>query len=233
MHKYILLIESATDTCSVALADGSTVIAEKVCRIARSHDTILAPLADSILKENGVKATDLALIGVSEGPGSYMGLRIGVALAKGIAYSAKIKILGISTLQAIAQCSLDNIQDSFDFIVPMIDAGRMEVYTTVFDHSLLMTAPPEAKILDENSFADLMDKKVLFCGNGAPKFGELLGQKFVSLPQNIKILDQAPSASGLRFAAFQALEEGKESNLAYFQPFYLKEFIPGKQKKLL
>ena len=233
MQTPILLIESATDTCSVALADKTTVIAQKICRIPKCHDTVLAPLAESVLKENGIQAKDLSMIGVSEGPGSYMGLRIGVSLAKGIAYSANVKLFGISTLEAIAQCAVENLGGGFDTVVPMIDAGRMEVYTATFDIRLEMTSPVEAKILDKESFAGIMGSKVLFCGNGAPKFGELLRQTHGSLPENITVTDQTPLASGLRFAAYKALEEGKESNLAYFQPFYLKEFIPGKQKKLL
>ena len=107
MPKFILLIESATDTCSAALSDGQTLLAQKICRIGKSHDTILAPFAESILSENGLKAKDLAAVAVSEGPGSYMGLRIGVSLAKGIAYAANTKLIGISTLEVIAQCALD------------------------------------------------------------------------------------------------------------------------------
>jgi len=234
MPEYILLIESATDTCSVALADGSKLIAQKVCSIGRSHDTVLAPLAEGILKENNITAKDLAAVGVSEGPGSYMGLRIGVSLAKGIAYAGKTKLIGISTLAAIAHSAVDGKENVYSHIVPMIDAGRMEVYTTVFDKNLRRITEVEAKILDENSFQDILKEgKVLFTGNGAPKFGELLEKTFGRLPENATILDQAPLATGLRIEVYNALKEGRESDLAYFQPFYLKEFIPGKQKKLL
>lgn len=234
MPKFILLIESATDTCSAALSDEEKLLAQKVCRIGKSHDTILAPLAESILSENGVKAKDLAAVAVSEGPGSYMGLRIGVSLAKGIAYAAGTKLIGISTLEVISQSTLDEKENVFTHIVPMIDAGRMEVYTAVYDHSLKQITPTEAKILDGGSFKSIIaESNVLFCGNGAPKFGRLLSETFGTIPENVTILDQAPMASGLRIAASKALDEGKVSDLAYFQPFYLKEFIPGKQKKLL
>ena len=234
MPKFILLIESATDTCSAALSDEQTLLAQKICRIGKSHDTILAPFAESILSENGLKAKDLAAVAVSEGPGSYMGLRIGVSLAKGIAYAANTKLIGISTLEVIAQCALDEKENRFTHIVPMIDAGRMEVYTAVYDHSLKQISPTEAKILDSGNFGELIaESNVLFCGNGAPKFGRLLSETLGSLPENVTILDQAPLASGLRIAASKALEEDRLSDLAYFQPFYLKEFIPGKQKKLL
>ena len=234
MPKYILLIESATDTCSAALADSNILIAQKTCRVGKCHDTMLAPLTESILKENGVSAKELAAVAVSQGPGSYMGLRIGVSLAKGIAYAANTRLIGISTLSVIAQCAIDNIGNGFSYIVPMIDAGRMEVYTTTLDHDLNQLSPVEAKILDGSSFADIIKNgKVLFAGNGAPKFGRLLEEKYGSLPENATILDQAPLASGLRIAAYNALKERRFSDLAYFQPFYLKEFIPGKQKKLL
>lgn len=234
MSQFILLIESATDTCSAALSQGSTLIAQKVCRIPRCHDTVLAPLVDGILKENNLKPQDLAAVAVSEGPGSYMGLRIGVSLAKGIAYAAKTRLIGISTLEVIARCALEETPKSFGHIVPMIDAGRMEVYTAVFDRNCCQTEKTEAKILDEGSFARIIEEgPVLFAGNGAPKFGKLLEEKFGSLPENITVLNQAQMASGLRTAASKALEEGCFADLAYFQPFYLKEFIPGKQKKLL
>ena len=234
MAKFILLVESATDTCSAALSDGDILLAQKVCRIARSHDTVLAPLIDGILKENGVKPADLAAVAVSEGPGSYMGLRIGVSLAKGIAYAAKTNLIGISTLAVIARCALEETGKKFTRIVPMIDAGRMEVYTAVFDSGCRQTEKTEAKILDENSFSELIKEgPVLFAGNGAPKFGRLLEEKLGALPENATVLPQAPMASGLRTDAAKALEEGKFADLAYFQPFYLKDFIPGKQKKLL
>ncbi len=234
MDKFILLVESATDTCSAALSDGDVLLAQKVCRIARSHDTVLAPLVDGILKENGVKSSELAAVAVSEGPGSYMGLRIGVSLAKGIAYAAKTRLIGISTLAVIARCAVEETGQRFSHIVPMIDAGRMEVYTAVFDGDCLQKEKTEARILDENSFRNLLEEgPVLFAGNGAPKFGRLLEEKLGALPKNATILDQAPLASGLRTDAAKALEEGRFADLAYFQPFYLKEFIPGKQKKLL
>ena len=234
MGKFILLVESATDTCSAALSDGDILLAQKVCRIARSHDTVLAPLIDGILKENGVKPADLAAVAVSEGPGSYMGLRIGVSLAKGIAYAAKTNLIGISTLTVIARCALEETGKKFTRIVPMIDAGRMEVYTAVFDGDCRQTEKTEAKILDENSFSNLIKEgPVLFAGNGAPKFGRLLEEKLGALPENATVLPQAPMASGLRTDAAKALEEGRFADLAYFQPFYLKDFIPGKQKKLL
>ena len=234
MGKFILLVESATDTCSAALSDGDILLAQKVCRIARSHDTVLAPLVDGILKENGVAPSDLSAVAVSEGPGSYMGLRIGVSLAKGIAYAAKTKLIGISTLSVIARCALEETGKTFSHIVPMIDAGRMEVYTAVFDSNCTQTEKTEAKILDENSFKNLIEEgPVLFAGNGAPKFGHLLEEKLGALPENAMVLNQAPMASGLRTDAAKALEEGRFADLAYFQPFYLKDFIPGKQKKLL
>ena len=234
MSQLILIIESATDTCSAALSQGGTLIAQKVCRIARCHDTVLAPLVDGLLKENSLKPQDLGAVAVSQGPGSYMGLRIGVSLAKGIAYAANIKLIGISTLAVIARCALEETGKKFRHIVPMIDAGRMEVYTAVFDGECRQSENTEAKILDENSFRQIIEEgPVLFAGSGAPKFGKLLEEKFGSLPENATVLDQAPLASGLRTDSAIALEEGRFADLAYFQPFYLKEFIPGKQKKLL
>lgn len=232
-ESLILLLESATESCSVALSKGETLIAEKCSFVGKAHDTLMAPFIDEILKENNVKVSDLAAVAVSQGPGSYMGLRIGVSLAKGIAYAGGCKIIGVSTLAAIARCALDNTSFNAELIVPMIDAGRMEVYTATFNSNGEQLTKTEAKILTKESFSEeIASKRVLFAGNGVEKFKKLLESEGVNLSNSL-FMNQLPKAAGLRVEATKKLEAGDLADLAYFQPEYLKEFIPGKQKKLL
>ncbi len=231
--ELLLAIESATDNCSVSICNGDELIGSVVCTQKRMHDTKLAELTDKLLKKHQIKVSDLEAVAVSEGPGSYMGLRIGVALAKGLAYGANIKLIGISTLEVLANDAFNLMGSEFNHIVPMIDAGRMEVYTGIFDGKCNKLSDTEAMILNSESFNDIRQERVLFAGSGAPKFIELLKNTMGELPSNIKYVDISPSSEGLIRPAIKALREKKFADIAYFQPFYLKEFIPGKQKKLL
>lgn len=239
---HILLLESATDSCSVALSDGETLLCEKYLYVPKVHDKMMASLADQILKENGITTKECVAVAVSSGPGSYMGLRIGASLAKGIAYGAGIKLVAVNTLAVIAQCALDNslLEKGETEIVPMIDAGRMEVYTATFSSDMDELSPTAAKVLDTESFAqELKQEKILFTGNGAAKFKAYLEEQAAvnedvkEYLKNASFKEQLPRASGLRKKAFQAIKNSKYESVAYFEPFYLKDFIPGKPKKLL
>ena len=230
-HSLILLLESATNSCSVAISDGPRLVAQKYSAIPKGHDTLLARLTEQILKENNLTAKQLAAVAISEGPGSYMGLRIAVSLAKAIAYSANIKLISVSTLTAIAQCAAEKEKRVPAYIIPMIDAGRMEVYTANYNGNAEPLTEIEAKILDSESYRELLssaENEILFTGNGAEKFKPLVADC-----PNARFLYQMPQAQGMRFEAYKKLEAGQTEDVAYFQPFYLKEFIPGKQKKLL
>lgn len=248
----IILLETATDSCSVALADGEITVAEKYANVPKAHATLLARFVEDILKENNLAVADCAAVAVSEGPGSYTGLRVGASLAKGLCYGANLPLIGVSTLAAIAQCAMDNQQlhkamqgraaiisgNSDYLIVPMIDAGRMEVYTSVFNSRGEEQTKTESKILSPDSFSkELEDNAVLFSGNGAWKFQKMLGNanetSSVVNFKNAFFSEQLPHATGLRIKAFKALQARDFKDRAYFQPFYLKDFIPGKPKKLL
>lgn len=264
--EYVILIETATDVCSVALAKcaatgnggngngdgdgaGVTVLAEKTSYVPRAHDMLLATLASDLLKDNGLSVGDCTAVAVSSGPGSYMGLRIGASLAKGIAYGVGLKLLSVNTLEVIAQCALDNglpqktvgadCDQKSLFIAPMIDAGRMEVYTALYrvleNADLEPFTPTEAKILTADSYErELKTNTILFTGNGCMKYRDFLRQELGgALPENALFAPQLPEATGLRRAAYRALQKAEYEDVAYFQPFYLKEFIPGKSKKLL
>ena len=241
-HSYIILIESATLSCSVALSDSEVLVAEKYISEAKVQDKMLAALVREILEENSLRVKDCSAVAVSSGPGSYMGLRIGASLAKGIAYGAGIPLIAVTTPAVIAQCAIDNgfSKDGVNKIVPMIDAGRMEVYAATFNLDMQELFPTTAKILDINSFAeDLEREKILFTGDGALKFEQLLKEKSLEDKgverrlKNCVFAPQRPHASGMRVKAAQAIKNSKYESTAYFEPFYLKDFIPGKPKKLL
>lgn len=247
-NSIIILLETATDSCSAALADGERMIAEKYANVPKAHATLLARFTEEILKENNLTAQDCAAVAVSEGPGSYTGLRVGASLAKGICYGANLPLIGVNTLAVIAQCAIDNEQshkamqgraDGDYLIVPMIDAGRMEVYTASFNSKGDELSKTESKILTPDSFSkELSREAVLFTGNGAGKFQKMLMAadaegKSVGNLKNAFFSEQLPHAGGLRIQAFKALQKQDFRDRAYFQPFYLKDFIPGKPKKLL
>ena len=232
MDKYILLIETATDSCSVALSRNSEIISEKFINEPKAHASVIGGYVTDILAENSISMADCSAVAVSKGPGSYTGLRVGVSIAKGLCYGAGKPLISVCTLATIAQMALDNnlYTGEGDFtIIPMIDARRMEVYTANFNSKGEQLTPVEAKILDENSYAaELAAGPVLFTGNGAEKFKELVGNN-----PNAYFAPQAPHATGMRVIASAKLKAGEFEDNAYFEPFYLKDFVAGKPKKLL
>lgn len=246
MNNILLLIETATESCSVALAKGSEIIAEKYINEPKAHATLLAKYIQDVLLESNLSVKDCSAIAVSEGPGSYTGLRVGVSCAKGLCYGANLPLIGVGTLAAIAQCALDNpticnlVEERKEaiksetgkdlplLIVPMIDARRMEVYTALFNGDGVQQSATEAKILDESSFAQELDSAiVLFTGNGSEKFKELVNHP------NAIFAQQLPHATGMRVMANDMYNKKEFKDCAYFEPFYLKDFIAGKPKKLL
>lgn len=232
MEKFILLIETATDSCSVALAKDGCIVAEKYINEPKAHASVLGGFITDILKENSITMDDCSAVAVSKGPGSYTGLRVGVSCAKGLCYGASKPLISVCTLATITQMALDNglYPGSGDFmVVPMIDARRMEVYTANFNSQGEQLTPVKAKILDENSYAaELAAGPVLFTGNGAEKFRNLVAGN-----PNAYFAPQQPHASGMRVIASAKLEAGEFEDNAYFEPFYLKDFVAGKPKKLL
>ena len=227
MNPTILYIETATDVCSVALSKGAEIIGLKEEAGGNNHAKHLLPFVDEVLKQAEASMTDINGVAVSIGPGSYTGLRIGVSTAKGIAYTAGIPVMAISTLESIAQgaktlwsgTSTETVQ-----IVPMIDARRMEVFTTRYDFDIRSLEEISSKIVDENTFAELLSKeKVLFCGNGMPKCKEIL-----SAFPNAKFMDAPISAKNMLPAALRKWQKQEFEDVAYFEPFYLKEYVAAK-----
>lgn len=223
----LLHIETATDVCSVALSRGSEIIGLKEEAGGNNHAKNLLPFVDEVLKQSGVSMSEINGVAVSIGPGSYTGLRIGVSTAKGIAYTAGIPVMVVSTLESIAQGAKalwsENASEPVQ-IVPMIDARRMEVFTTRFTYDMQPLEEVSAKIVDENTFAELLsEQKVLFCGNGMPKCRELL-----STFPNACFIDAPVSAKNMLPTALKKWQNSDFENVAYFEPFYLKEYVAAK-----
>jgi tRNA threonylcarbamoyladenosine biosynthesis protein TsaB len=208
----ILQIETATTVCSVALANRGEVIAFKEIDQRNVHAEVITVFIDEILKNAGVKYNELDAVAVSSGPGSYTGLRIGVSTAKGLCYA----------LDGI----IANGVDKGVLLCPMIDARRMEVYTALFDAAANRVQPTTAEIIDENSFsAQLADNKILFFGDGAPKCRETLSGN----TNAIFIDDFANSAVHLTAKAYQKFRAGQFEDVAYYEPYYLKDFLVTKK----
>ena len=175
MREKILMIETSTECCSVALAVGTQILASRVNETPRQHAAQLVPYIQEVLKESGVSANTLDAVAVSEGPGSYTGLRVGVSLAKGLCFGAGIPLIGVGTLDLIANQAIElNDGEKPDYIVPMIDARRMEVYQAVYDSTAKRIGEIEPLILEGSSYTQLLAKgKVLFCGDGCAKFEQV------------------------------------------------------------
>ena len=201
----------------------------------RDHAKQVAVFVDELLRETGVKPDELDAVAVGMGPGSYTGLRIGVSFAKGLCYGLNIPLLAVGSLEALTDVAIKDYEagiiqvEGWDeaFLCPMVDARRMEVYTQIFNSRCEAQSEVSAEIITEESFSQWRAKgKLVIFGNGAAKCQEML-------PDAIYI-DVAPSARGLTRIAHQLFEAGKTEDIAYFEPFYLKDFvvIPSKKKLL-
>lgn len=219
-NPYILCIETSTEMCSVALARGTECIAVQESNTNNSHAKNMIPYIEEVLKNSSISQSELHAIAVSIGPGSYTGLRIGVSTAKGLAYSLDIPVIAVSTLESIAEPFIGQA----DYCRPMLDARRMEVFTALYDKNGLMIEEPNAKIVDESSFSEeLKTQPTIFCGNGAPKCEELWGK----FPNAIFKIEALSARNMVTIAARKFLAQQFE-DVAYFEPFYLKDYIAGK-----
>ena len=226
----ILHIETSTDVCSVAVSqDGASIFSKEDFK-GPSHATELGVFVDEALSFADSHAIPVDAVAVSCGPGSYTGLRIGVSMAKGICYGRSIPLIGIPTLEVMCVPVLlfrDLPEDAL--LCPMIDARRMEVYAAVYDRALRVKREIGADIVDENSYSDfLAERPVYFFGNGAAKCKDKLQHP------NARFLDDIhPLAKWMFPLAEKAMAQGKFDDVAYFEPFYLKEFVASKPKNLL
>ncbi len=229
----ILHIDTATPVCSVALTRDGRVAATRESREKNAHSRVITIFIDEVLKEASLKAADLDAIAVSMGPGSYTGLRIGVSTAKGLCYALDKPLIAVNTLQAMARGMVEMTAsvvqqpaDNFLFC-PMIDARRMEVYAALFDRQNRVARETRAEVIDEQSFEnELKTHRIIIAGDGAEKCKAVLGEK-----TNIIFLDTfVPSARYMTAIAEDKFAKKEFEDVAYFEPFYLKNFIAGMPK---
>ena len=229
----ILSIETGTEICSVALADGGELVSLRENTEGRNHANDLAIYMQEILEENDLFPEDIDAVAVSAGPGSYTGLRIGVSTAKGFCYALGKPLIAIDSLLSLAGIALEeyragivDIDTPEALLIPMIDARRMEVYTRVFDMRLDPLTDTEVMIITPESFAEYAGRELVIFGNGAAKSKDVIG-----IP--VKIAQVSSSARGLTTIAEKYFNEGNFVDTAYYEPAYLKDFVATKPKKLL
>ena len=224
----ILHIETAVDVCSVAIANEGKIISLRESYEPRVHAAMTAVFVKEAVEEAGITLHDVDAIAVSKGPGSYTGLRIGVATAKGLCFSLDKPLIAVDTLRAMAATYLlDHPFVSIDnLLVPLIDARRMEVYGCVLDHQLNYIEKTKAEILSENSFMIHPNQSRIIFGDGAAKTETIFMDHL-----NVKIVtDFKHSARGLVTLALHSFKNNLVENIAYFEPYYLKEFLDNKPK---
>jgi tRNA threonylcarbamoyladenosine biosynthesis protein TsaB len=227
----ILQIETATQTCSVALAQDGVLLAVLEKTERNIHASVITVFIEELMLKAGKQLNELDAIAVSMGPGSYTGLRIGVSTAKGLCYALDIPLIAVNTLEAMANGFMSSCfsVNAHTIFCPMIDARRMEVYCSIYNYQNELILKTEAKIIDEHSFSELLNQYIIyFFGDGATKCEVILGTYL-----NARIIDDFEnSASHLTSLAFNKFKNKQFENVAYFEPFYLKDFIAGKKKEV-
>lgn len=225
----ILQIETATTSCSVALTHNGQTLAVKELNQRNVHAEVITLFIEEVMKAAGKQYADLEAVAVSCGPGSYTGLRIGVSTAKGLCYALDKPLIAIETLKAMADGMQQQLKEDLQqgaLLCPMIDARRMEVFTAVFDADGNKVMPTAALIIDQDSFAELLaGHQIIFFGDGAEKCRATLTHP------NARFIDGfANSAAHLTAAAEAKLAAKQFEDVAYFEPYYLKDFIAGVKK---
>lgn len=212
----ILNIDTAVETASVCLSDDAEVIRQAINENQKDHAAWLHTAIGNLINDAQLQLNDINAVAISIGPGSYTGLRIGLAAAKGFCYALNIPLIAINTLEMMANAV---IKEQGEFICPLIDARRMEVFTATYNKSLQEITKPFALIVDKNSFADLLSSgKVIFCGNGSKKLQTILHH------DNAFYSNIAATATDLAHLASICFRDNKFADLAYTEPYYLKEF---------
>ena len=220
----ILNIETATKNCSVSITEKGEILAIKELNNGNySHAEVLHPFIVAILKEVNLTSKNIDAIAVSKGPGSYTGLRIGVSAAKGLCFSLNKPLISIDTLTSLSHAiSIDG-----GFIIPMLDARRMEVYASVYNEKHQQIRDIKAEIIDETSFLTYLEmSKVYFLGDGAHKCKEIITHK-----NAVFVDDKFPSAKEMALLSYDKYQKSDIENVAYFEPFYLKDFVVIPEKK--
>ncbi len=228
----ILCLETATAVCSVALCDSSSVLISQESDAERSHASVLTVFIENILKKAGITTRDLEAVAVSKGPGSFTGLRIGVSVAKGIAYASSVPLIGIDTTLSMFHGFMEKKGSSFeiretDLFCPAIDARRMEVYYSLFDKNGNSIRSVRAGIMNDKTFSDLPDSsRIILFGDGAAKCREIIPRRNIIIDDSFRV-----SASSMYKPVYEAFTNNHFEDVAYFEPFYLKDFLTSKPVK--
>ena len=225
----LLLIETSTSLCSTALAEDGRIVCSRRSTEPRAHASLTAVFVKEMLEESGWTVRELDAVAVSAGPGSYTGLRVGSSTAKGLCFGGQVPLIAVSTLDILARQAIEaGLPEGCKAILPMVDARRMEVYTAVYSPDGARLTDISPVILDENSFADLFASgPVAVIGDAAEKFAPLRATADGSL-----FMQCCPEASAMLVPAMRKYEKKEFEDTAYFEPFYLKQFIATTPKKL-
>jgi tRNA threonylcarbamoyladenosine biosynthesis protein TsaB len=231
----ILNIETSTPVCSIALAENDNILALRESTEEKSHAGNLAVFIEEILNEKKISVQDLDAIAIGKGPGSYTGLRIGVATAKGLAYGAKIPLVAVSTLETLVRFGLQRMEkdklpvpcNENTVFCPMVDARRMEVYMALFDFSGQRIQNDVALVVGPDTFLSVpSSRSMIFLGSGASKCRDL-----VTLKNAFWLDGMYPSATSMAVNSYRLFQEGRYEDIAYFEPHYLKDFITTTSRK--
>jgi tRNA threonylcarbamoyladenosine biosynthesis protein TsaB len=216
---YILNIHTSTETAIVNLISGEQIIDTLVNTESKKHASFLHAGIQNLLNGNGIDIRDISAIGAGIGPGSYTGIRIGLATAKGLCYALKIPLITYHALELIALTAISFVNDPESLYCPMIDARRMEVYTAMYNYAMIELALPSANILDENSFSDMLNSnKIYFSGSGSEKFKKICKSK------NAFFIKEEISTKSLAQVSIKKFEKREFENITSAQPLYIKEF---------
>ena len=226
----ILFIETSTDVCSVAVSHDGAIIFNKEDHTGPHHNERLGSFVDEALSYTDNHALPLDYVAVSCGPGSYTGLRIGVSMAKGICYGRNLKLIAVPTLELLCVPVLlrELVTDDAALLCPMLDARRMEVYAQVFDRALQEKRPIHSDVVDAETYEEFLSHPMYFFGNGAAKCMKAINHPNAHLIEGIE-----PLAKNMLPLAEKRIAQGKFEDVAYFVPFYLKDFVAKQPRKLL
>lgn len=225
----IILIETSTALCSVALAENGNIVSYRESSEPKAHASLTAVFIKEILEGGDLTVGDCDAVCVSMGPGSYTGLRVGVSTAKGLCFGSGKPLLAVGTLDTLVAQAISTAEAGpYRYLIPMVDARRMEVYTAVFTSDGTQVTETAPMIIDGNSFADILEEgPVLFIGDGAGKCADVIRHP------NASFCQCHPKASSMSVPALAAYRAGDFKDVAYFEPFYLKEFVATVSKKKL
>lgn len=216
----ILCIETATEVCSVAISVDGTIVDFRETSDQNSHSEKITLFIEELLKATSLEINDIDAVAISMGPGSYTGLRIGTSTAKGICYALDIPLISLSTLEIIANGALKESTSSQSLIMPMIDARRMEVYMAIFDLNLNAIEHTKAQVIDDDFCKTIPSQQLILCGNGVEKCTELFKEY-----ANVVFSHSSSSARFMGDIAMKKYTKSQFEDVAYFEPYYLKDFI--------